>query len=201
MFGFWNFFYGEHIFFFSFSGTEVLNSGFCACETVVLLPEPHLQPFFSGYLGDRISLFCPGQPGPWPSYFKLSAWMTGTSPHPDFFCCWDGVLQIFLPRLAWNRYLPHLSILHSLDDRNVATAPSCWLRWGSLELFAQAGFSLSVLLILASQVGRNTGMSHPCPTTIFICLVLWGVGERPQLQIFGLIVLLRTLSLLFKTVI
>jgi hypothetical protein len=44
----------------------------------------------------------------------------------------------------------------------------------SQELFAQAGFQITILLISAFGVARITGMSHYCPPPpkydIFVCL-------------------------------
>jgi hypothetical protein len=109
-------------FFFLFNffggGSGVWTQGFpFATQMLYLLRQASL--FCYGYFGDRVLLFCPGQPGQRPSCFmpSLITGMTGVYHHTQIFFCWDGVLQNFLPELSWNLDPPDLRLPTNLVSR------------------------------------------------------------------------------------
>jgi hypothetical protein len=65
-------------------------------------------------------------------------------PHPAILH-WDGVLWTFLPWLTCNHDPPDLSHLCNMGWQVCATVSSYWLRWGSLELSAQAALNCDPL--------------------------------------------------------
>jgi hypothetical protein len=86
--------------------------------------------FFSGYFGDRVSLF--SQAGLDSNPPILCFWLSLGRQAPttiSFFPLTWGLANFFLPRLAWNHDPPDLSLLHSLGWQAHTTLPSYWLRW------------------------------------------------------------------------
>jgi hypothetical protein len=83
---------------------------------------------------------------------------------PNFFSVEMEVSQTFLlPILASNHHLPYLGLPCSLDRQVYATVPMA----SHMVCFGLGWPPNVILLISASQVARNTGMSHQQPVPYF----------------------------------
>jgi hypothetical protein len=96
------------------------------CSTAWAKP---LNPFLSGYFGDSVHFFCPGQPGLWSSYFTLPtiAGITGACHHTEIFPIEMGFSWTFLAELSWNRDPLDLSRYITWDDRHMP--PQSSISW------------------------------------------------------------------------
>jgi hypothetical protein len=107
------------------------------------------------------SHFCPGQPGSQASYSMLPtiAGMTGTCNMPSFFLLRWGSHKLFFFAWAGLDYDPSdLSLLGSRGWQAYVT-----IGWdGILWTFCLGWPQTTILLILAFQVSKITGVSHQC---------------------------------------
>jgi hypothetical protein len=109
-------------FFFFFCGAEVWTQRFVLARQAYYSSSHTFSPLFSGYFGDRFSLFCSGQAG--FSYFMLSAiagWQVGH--HTNFcfptveigcVCVCEFPHKIFLPGVIWSYDPLDLSLLRQM---------------------------------------------------------------------------------------
>jgi hypothetical protein len=86
----------------------------------------------SGYFGDRVLLFAQtglDHDALIVSFLLLLEWQVCTTT-PCFYPFRWGLMNFFLPGLAWNFCCPNLNLLHSLGWKVCAITPSYGLRCG-----------------------------------------------------------------------
>jgi hypothetical protein len=154
----------------------VWTQGFILVRQTLYCLNHTSSPFFSGYFGDKVSLFAQAGLNHNSPIFKLptiTEWQACTT-RPSFFC-WDA--NFFVQGWPRAKILPILASHIVWDNRHVSLCPTT--HRDCVLLTIGLGWPQTTMhLISASQVARIVGLSQCAQLWIYFCKVFFSFDGK-----------------------